>query len=293
MSWARVDDGFWNHPKVVALVEAGEWQALSLWILGLSFTNMKGSPDLNELEAALVMRTDRVEARRVMSLLREVALFDPISASLKNTISASEQTPVSASKQTLETDAFHDWDEYRSKDEAKVIAGAQGGRKSGETRRQKSKQTLEAGPKQTTPKTSEAVLQQKREAPARPGPARPGPDLLLLQQQPPDGRYNLQQFEKDLADSGITFHFTSTDRELFAALKPQRDEIAEAIRIVAKKDPTGGPAFVLGCLRKERERAARIRANPPPPRQQSRKPKIIDIDLTKGETLAKADEINR
>lgn len=104
MSWARIDDTFWRHDKVRPLVEAGEWQALALWLLGISYTNMKGDPSLSDHEAAMLMQTDTKTGSRIVKVLRSRGLFEDDSAS----------------KQTV----FHDWSDTEAKTKQRSKRGA-------------------------------------------------------------------------------------------------------------------------------------------------------------------------
>lgn len=123
MSWARVDDGLWEHPKFEALRLAGEHRAIALWLLATSYCGQKLNPRLTIHEAMMLLCCPEADAKHACDVLRSTGLLDPISAS--------EQNPSSV---------IHDWEHYRSKDEAKVRAGRQGGKKSGESRRVQTKQ---------------------------------------------------------------------------------------------------------------------------------------------------------
>ena len=138
MSWARVDDGTWEHDKFKALRAAREHTAGFLWVLALSYCGRKGNPTITIPEAQMLLLCSEAEAKQACEVLRSTGLLDGDSAS-----------------KHIASYLVHDWEQYRSKDEAKVEAGRKGGMKSGESRKKK----FEAEPKQP-PSTGEAEPKQ-------------------------------------------------------------------------------------------------------------------------------------
>jgi len=139
MSWARVDDGLWEHEKFEALRESHDYRATALWFLSLSYCGQKGNARVTVREALMLLCCSEADAQDACDVLRSRGLFDDDSAS----------------KQTRSY-LIHDWEEYRSKDEAKALAGRKGGERSGESRRSKSKQTrstIEAPPHSASKQT--------------------------------------------------------------------------------------------------------------------------------------------
>ena len=127
MSWGRVDDGWWCHPKVVPL----SLHARGLWVTALSWS--------------CAQRTDEVP---------EVML--PLFQGSKG-----EANELVARGMWVEVDGgwrIHDWEKYQvwSLSERRAEAGRKGGKASGEARRaeastKQTEATAEAGPHHTTP----------------------------------------------------------------------------------------------------------------------------------------------
>lgn len=148
MAWARVDDGWWAHPKVLGV----SLEARGLWTTALSWS--------------CAQRTNRIP----VSFLRMVA------GDLAEDL-ADELVRAGLWDFDLEADApnhawiIHDWAEYQelSLSEKRAEAGRKGGLKSGAARSKR-----EAKPKQT-----EANARSKREANGeagtRPNPTHPIP----------------------------------------------------------------------------------------------------------------------
>lgn len=140
MAWARVDDGWWAHPKVLDL----DLDARGLWISALSWS-CQHQTDLVPRQIVLMCGDDGTAAAKLV-----------------------------AAGLWRETDsgwAIHDWDEYQSERARKAAAGKVGGQRSGEARRA-AKQDNEAD----EPASSEADTSASREAgPTRPVPTQPDP----------------------------------------------------------------------------------------------------------------------
>lgn len=136
MSWARVDDGWWSHPKTIGLTLA----ARGLWITALSWSCHQ--------------RRDVVPAAFL-------------------TIAGAKQSEadelVTAGLWSVEDDGWriHDWADYqdRSLSEKRAAAGAIGGKRSGQARRAKADE-----------KQARSNREASDEAGARPVPALPEPE---------------------------------------------------------------------------------------------------------------------
>lgn len=110
--WAKVDDGWWCHPKVMGL----GLPARGLWVSALSWSCHQRKPVVPWTLLAL-LGADETHAAEL----------------------------VAAGLWTVEGDgwAIHDWAEYQelSVSEKRAIAGAKGGKASGRSRRSKAKQS--------------------------------------------------------------------------------------------------------------------------------------------------------
>lgn len=118
MAWAKVDDGWWAHPKVMGLPLA----ARGLWVSALSWSCHQ--------------RRDEVPAQFLALVGAELVDADAlVDAGLWHEIDGGW--------------VIHDWAEYQdmSLSEKRAEAGRKGGEKSAESRR--SKQSVEANAKQT------------------------------------------------------------------------------------------------------------------------------------------------
>jgi hypothetical protein len=73
-------------------------------------------------------------------------------------------------------------------------------------------------------------------------------------------------------------------RELFNSLRPTHEEISHAVSVAVSRNlkPPPRPEYVLGIIRKDRERAAEIRTSPRPPDAPPR-PKSRTVYLTEAE----------
>lgn len=136
MSWARVDDGWWSHPKTIGLTLA----ARGLWITALSWSCHQ--------------RRDVVPAAFLtIAGAKQTEAEELVAAGFWVTVDGGWR--------------IHDWRDYqdRSLSEKRAAAGAIGGRRSGEARRAKAS-AEQAG------SNGEA----SDEAGALPVPARPVPE---------------------------------------------------------------------------------------------------------------------
>lgn len=139
MAWARVDDQWFAHRKVVGLSLA----ARGLWTTVLSWSCAQRSPDVPSHMARFLAGGDDIDG-----------LADEL-------VTAGLWLEVEGGWE------IHDWQEYQGKSlsEKRADAGAKGGRASGEARREASAKQ----PKQDDEAGSEAGT--------RPGPSRPDPAL--------------------------------------------------------------------------------------------------------------------
>jgi hypothetical protein len=141
MAWARVDDGWWSHPKVMDLSLA----ARGLWVSALSWSchQRKDVVPVRFLAIVGAAPSDADE-------LSEAGLWLPVDGGWR----------------------IHDWADYQvmTVSEKRAESGRKGGKSSGLSRRSgsKSKQTVEANVKQT-----EFASQPNGEA----GPSLPIPSL--------------------------------------------------------------------------------------------------------------------
>ena len=146
MVWARVDDAWWSHPKVIDL----DLAARGLWISALAWSCQH--------------RTDRVP-RRVLFVCggdEEVAAR-LVSAGLWS-------GPHDDGSYTI-----HDWDDYQSERAKKADAGRQGGQRSGEVRRSQTPQPNE--PSDPDEANGAASHEARGAASHEAGPSRPVPSL--------------------------------------------------------------------------------------------------------------------
>lgn len=146
--WARVDDGWWCHPKVMML----SLPARGLWVSALSWSCAQRQPQVPGTFVAMV-GAGRDECRELAAAgLWEVGDKDGW--------------------------VIHDWAEYQdlSTSERRAEAGRKGGKRSGEARRSKAKQTpdLTSGNVEANPKQAEASAEA---GPSLPIPSPPSPSL--------------------------------------------------------------------------------------------------------------------
>lgn len=140
MAWARVDDGWWCHPKVLTL----DLDARGLWISALSWSCQQQTSSIPRQIVAMCGDDGTVAAKLV-----DAGLWDA----------------------TEDGWAVHDWDDYQSERAKKAAAGKLGGKASGESRRD-AKQADEA----PEPASREAETAASAEAgPTRPVPTQPNP----------------------------------------------------------------------------------------------------------------------
>lgn len=145
--WARVDDGWWCHPKVLGLGAA----ARGVWVSALSWSCHQRKP---------------VVPRTLLPMLQgdEQTAAELVAAGLW--ISTEDGWEI------------HEWAEYQdlSTSEKRAIAGAKGGQRSGEARRSKAKQTpaLTSGNVEANRSKGEANAEA---GPSLPIPSPPSPSL--------------------------------------------------------------------------------------------------------------------
>lgn len=141
MAWAKVDDGWWCHPKVLGL----SLEAKGLWVTALSWSCQQRRDVVPDRFVYLMGQGGAPEA--FANELERAGLWVRVDDGWR----------------------IHDWDEYqeRSLSEKRAEAGQRGGVRSGEIRR-------EANPKQDEA-TERSNRQANAEAGTRPGPSQPDP----------------------------------------------------------------------------------------------------------------------
>jgi len=248
MSWARIDDGLWEHPKFEAMRLAGERDAIALWALAISYCGKKQNPRITTHEAMMLLCCSEADAKQTLDVLRSRGLAD--------TDSASEQSS---------SILIHDWEQYRSKDEAKVIAGRKGGRRSAESRQLKT----QANHKQERSK-GQADAKQRSSPGTVPGTVPgtdpdPDPGTVSTSTERSENP-NLEAFAEEAANAGITVSCLSSDeREWFSQLYPvKRHELDHAVEC-AKRSKPDRPSYLLGVIEKERKRVEERKLRPKPP----------------------------
>jgi len=175
MTWARVDDGWWSHPKVLGLSMA----ARGLWTTALSWSCTQRSDFVPASFVTMVCPNG--EAGPVVGQLVESGLWEPVGDEAN-------------AKQTGWR--IHDWDDYqhRTLSEKRADAGRKGGLASGESRR----------PSEANPKQIDVASGSKRQANAEagiptrpePNPTQPVPDRKsLVASSRDEGAETVEQFE--------------------------------------------------------------------------------------------------
>lgn len=141
MAWARVDDGWWSHPKVMDL----SLPARGLWVSALSWSCHQRK-DIVPVRFLAIVGASLSDADELV----EAGLWLSVEGGWR----------------------IHDWSQYQemSVSEKRAESGRKGGKSSGRTRRagSKPKQTDEANVKQT-----EVASEANSEA----GPSHPYPSL--------------------------------------------------------------------------------------------------------------------
>jgi len=242
VSWARVDDGLWEHPKFEALRDGHAYSAIALWVLAISHAGRKQHPRITVLEAMMLLACDREDAARACESLLAVGLFDEDSASkcLPSTQSGCFEF---ASKQSRSY-RIHDWDNYRSKDEARASAGRKGGKKSAESRRRK----IEAKSKQSP---------SKREANAKHPPS-PDPDPDPVPDPVPDpdtvssslsDLVSMTQVEQRFDSWGWSTYMSPQVIKRISGLLPVSGSDAEHARgVTAERGVVSKPGYWAGTI---------------------------------------------
>jgi hypothetical protein len=108
MAWARVDDGWWCHPKVLTL----DLEARGLWVSALSWSCQQKSATIPAVVVRMCGGDDDIAARLVGA-----GLWDDNGDGSYD---------------------VHDWTDYQSERAKKVAAGKEGGKASGKSRREAS-----------------------------------------------------------------------------------------------------------------------------------------------------------
>lgn len=149
MAWAKVDDGWWAHPKVMGL----SLPARGLWVSALSWSCHQRQDTVPERFLAMVS----ADVEHAVELV-EAGLWDHADGGGW---------------------VIHDWAEYQelSLSEKRSEAGAKGGQRSGEVRRSKQQDEAPEPPKakQQRSKTKQTDEANAEAGPSRPVPSRPEP----------------------------------------------------------------------------------------------------------------------
>lgn len=138
MTWARVDDAWWCHPKVLGL----DLDARGLWISALSWSCQQQTDHIPDA----IVRMCGDDGSAAKKLVR-AGLWEENGTGW----------------------VIHDWDDYQSERAKKAAAGRKGGKKSGETRRREADER--ASDEADDGASDEADEGTSGEA----GPSRPGP----------------------------------------------------------------------------------------------------------------------
>jgi hypothetical protein len=155
MSWVRLDDACFTHPKLLAAGPEAAW----FWVAIIGYCNRQKQRDGMLPDAAIGLVYPVKNAQRLIARLVELRLLERIEGGYR----------------------VHDYDEYQRPpdDDLRRVrseAGRRGGLRSAATRR-------EANDKQVAPTAeascfdaAEANVKQPSEAPSRPVPSRPQPE---------------------------------------------------------------------------------------------------------------------
>jgi hypothetical protein len=146
MSWARVDDAWWSHRKVIGL----DLEARGLWVSGLSYACHQRDPSI-PVQALMLMQASPAIADRLVA----AGLW----------------------KQDENGYRIHDWDDYQSVSAKRSEAGRRGGEKSGKSR--SSKQDEEKIEAKVLLREPKVLLDEANEfastKQAQPNPTQPNP----------------------------------------------------------------------------------------------------------------------
>lgn len=111
MSWAKLDDGFHNHPKVLALEK--DLPALTLWVLGLSYCAQQRTDGVITVTAAARLVGENHVLPWAAALVR-VGLWIPERKRRGSDAEATQKRRGSDAEATRWR--YHDYDDYNLKD---------------------------------------------------------------------------------------------------------------------------------------------------------------------------------
>jgi hypothetical protein len=142
MSWARVDDAWWSHRKVIGL----DLEARGLWVSGLSYASHQREPLIPEAALPLMRATPEIADRLV-----DAGLWQ------------------------RQDDGYliHDWDDYQSTSAKRAEAGRRGGEKSGQARAVKPEPEPNEAKVLLPESKKVASTKQAQPNPTQPDPAQP------------------------------------------------------------------------------------------------------------------------
>lgn len=142
MSWARVDDAWWSHRKVIGL----DLEARGLWVSGLSYASHQRDPLIPEAALPLMRATPEIADRLV-----DAGLWQRHDNGY----------------------LIHDWDDYQSTSAKRAEAGRRGGEKSGKVRATKPKKERNEANVLLRASKEVALTKQAQPNPTQPNPTQP------------------------------------------------------------------------------------------------------------------------
>jgi hypothetical protein len=153
MSWARVDDAWWSHRKVIGL----DLEARGLWVSGLSYACHQRDPSI-PVQALMLMRGDATIADRLV----DAGLWQRDENGYR----------------------IHDWDEYQSVSAKRAESGRKGGEKSGQVRTAKQNEATNEAKVLLPEAKPFASTKQAQPNPTQPGPTQPDPEVIAVKERP-------------------------------------------------------------------------------------------------------------
>jgi hypothetical protein len=142
VSWARVDDAWWSHRKVIGL----DLEARGLWVSGLSYACHQREPVIPDGALALMRATPEIADRLV-----DAGLWQREDGGYR----------------------IHDWDDYQSTSAKRAEAGRRGGEKSGEVRAAKPEHDDDEAKSLLRASKKFASTKQAQPNPTQPNPSQP------------------------------------------------------------------------------------------------------------------------
>lgn len=252
MSWARLDDGWWRHEKTEELRTDRQHDAITLFVLLLSYCGMKQDPEFTLAEAAMLLDSTEAEAAVAVDKLRSVEFIDDVL--LRKHYRTMLQVATRDEKQRY---MIHDWEEYRSKNEAKSLAGAKGGVMSGKSRRSRHEADRKFASKQTrSPDPDPGPGPDPDPDPGSKFSASCGGGYDLAAKPPPDCSV-ASRLEQLSSEQGWSIHVRQPEiRKAHQLGEILPHEHAHALSQTNAKKRDNPMAYYLGVVAGERQRAA-------------------------------------